>query len=348
MNRLIDVYITAVSLGRLDAAGNGVKDYREMMIRACTWAETGNCRGALIFTDHYSLDPWLVAQHLIERTESLIPLVAAQPPYVHPFTVARFISSIAVLYGRRVDINLVTGGNREHLASVGSTISHDERYQRLIEFARAIGALLVSSDPVDMNGTYYQLNSAYLHPPLRPDMFPRFFAGGSSQAACDAARKLRITRLQYPRDLKEYPPGATDLTGTGIRVGIIARDTTEQAWRVAKKRFPPNRNGERRTDITAPVIDSTWWHRLLEDSLEPHAPDSPYWIYPLRGHGEYCPYLVGDHQTVAEYLARYLDLGITTLILQRPQAEEDVPEAMIALEQAERLRSPVTAQPAKS
>jgi len=344
VKRLIDVYITAPSLGTKLDGGYFAHEYHEKMARAGSWAEAGKCRGALIFTDHYSLDPWLVAQHLIERTETLIPLVAAQPPYMHPFTVARFISSLACMYGRRVDINLVTGGNREHLAALGSLVDHDERYKRLIEFARAIGALLGSSDPVDMEGTYYQLRSAYVHPPLRPGMFPRFFAAGSSAAARDAARRLKITRLQYPRALPEYLPGGTDLKGTGIRLGIIARDTSAQAWRIAEKRFPPSGLGERRTKMIAPLIDSTWWHQLLEDSVEPQVPDSPYWVYPLRGYGEFCPYLVGDHRTVAEYFARYLDLGITTLILQLPREEEDVQHAMIAVEQAERLRLAVTTE----
>jgi len=338
---LIDVYITIPTVGRRLEGGYYAKDYHEAIARAGKWAEAGNCRGALIFTDHYSPDPWVVAQHLIERTETLVPLVATQPPYVHPYALARIISSIACLYRRRVDVNLVTGGNRDHLAAVGSHIDHDERYRRLIEFAKAIGTLLGSTEPVTMNGTYYQLNSAFLHPPLRPDMFPRFFAGGSSAAVRDAVRALGITRLQYPRPLGDYPPGATDLQGTGIRVGIIARDTTAEAWRVAHRRFPVNNAGERRRELMVPAIDSGWWHQLREVASRAPLADSPYWVYPLKAYAEYCPYLVGDHRTVAEYFAGYLDLGITTLILHSPQDEADVPNAMIMLEQAERLRSAV-------
>lgn len=337
---MIDVYITTPAIGKRLAGTTYVRAYNDKITRAGRWAEAGKCRGTLIFTDHYSLDPWTVAQHLIERTEKLIPLVAAQPPYLHPFAVARIISSLVLMYGRQIDVNLVTGGNREHLAAVGSVIDHDDRYRRLVEYAQAIGMLLESSDPVDLDGAYYQLSSAYVYPPLRPEMFPRFFLGGSSDAARETARTLGITRLQYPRALESYPPGATDLKGTGVRVGIIARDTSAEAWKVAEERFPRSTTGEVRSRMIAPIIDSTWWHQLQADRLSAQIPDSTYWLYPLRGYGEFCPYLVGDHQAVAEYFAHYLDMGISTLILQLPRDEADVHNAMLAVERAERLRLP--------
>jgi alkanesulfonate monooxygenase len=78
----------------------------------------------LIFTGNSSADPWVNAQLVIEQTEKLVPLVAVQPAHMHPHTGAKVISSLAFVYGRQVDLNLVTGGNRNHLRAVGSHLDH--------------------------------------------------------------------------------------------------------------------------------------------------------------------------------------------------------------------------------
>jgi alkanesulfonate monooxygenase len=55
----------------------------------------------LIFTDNDSMDPWAAAQFLLEHTATLVPLVAVQPLYMHPFTAARKVTTLSSMYGRR-------------------------------------------------------------------------------------------------------------------------------------------------------------------------------------------------------------------------------------------------------
>jgi alkanesulfonate monooxygenase len=64
-------------------------------------SEDAGHEGALVFTDNSQLDPWLVSQIIIESTDRLCPPVAIQPAYIHPYSVARMITSFAHLYGRR-------------------------------------------------------------------------------------------------------------------------------------------------------------------------------------------------------------------------------------------------------
>src|SRR5881396_3665994 len=59
------------------------------------WSEDAGCEGMLVFTDNSQLDPWLVSQVIIEATERLCPLVAIQPVYMHPYSVAKMITSFA-------------------------------------------------------------------------------------------------------------------------------------------------------------------------------------------------------------------------------------------------------------
>jgi alkanesulfonate monooxygenase len=59
------------------------------------------CEGSLIYTENGLVDPWVVAQVLVESTTSLAPLVAVQPVYMHPYSVAKMVSTLAHLYERR-------------------------------------------------------------------------------------------------------------------------------------------------------------------------------------------------------------------------------------------------------
>ena len=64
-------------------------------------SEDAGCEGILVFTDNAQLDPWLISQVIIEATDHLCPLIAIQPVYMHPYTVAKMITSLAFLHGRR-------------------------------------------------------------------------------------------------------------------------------------------------------------------------------------------------------------------------------------------------------
>lgn len=322
------------------SAGTTRAEFRERLSTVARWTEASRCRGLLIFTDNYSADQWATAQFLVERTERLVPLVAAQPAYLHPHTVARMVTTIGLLYGRPVDLNLVTGGNPHHLRVVGSRLTHDQRYDQVVEFGRIILSLLRDTEPMTYAGEYYDIPEAQVVPPLPAELRSEVFLAGSSEACRRAGRELGIVRLTYPRPLDRYDPGMPTLAGAGIRIGIIARDTSAQAWRIAQERFPVNPKMERLRTIGARISDSRWYRNLLDDGRTA-APDGHdcYWSYPARGGDEFCPYLVGSHAEVAELFARYLDLGVTTLIMHAPRTEDDLPHAEIALRLAESMRS---------
>lgn len=303
------------------------------------WTDSLGFRGLLIFTDHDVVDPWAAAQLLVQHTENLVPLVAAQPPYMHPYSVARLVTSLAYLYGRQVDLNLVTGGNRYRLRSIGSRLEHDERYDQLIEYGHVIKRLLSEPAPVTYSGRFYDISEAALPSPLPPELLPRMFVAGSSSACDKAQRELGVARLRYPTRLSEYDPAAGDLRGTGIRIGVIARETHQAAWRVARTRFPDDKAGERVHKVAARLSDSEWMQQLSQDARMSGDAEASYWLQPLRTFREYCPYLVGDHAEVGAVLAGYLDLGVKTIILNVPEDEDDLRHAEIAIRNAVNSRS---------
>lgn len=341
---MLDVYTTNVN--SVAASSGQVLDRSTAVWRA---TEESGLRGTLIFTDNYSLDPWVIAQQMIMSTERLVPLVAAQPPYVQPYSVARIVSTLAHLYGRSVDLNFVTGSSRTHLRVVGNQLDHDSRYGRLVEFATIIRSLLTEPEPVVFDGAHYSVGAALLQPPLPSHLSPAMFVAGSSDACVAAATALQVPRLTYPRDAGEYendPAMAAKLAGNGLRIGILARDSSERAWAEANRRYPRD---ALRTSMTAARVrndESSWMRSLLTDPQPTRRPDSPYWLQPFRTSREFCPFLIGSHVEVGDYLARYLRFGVRTLIMNVPREPDDVPNAMVAIDHAIRYGGPSSPGPA--
>src|SRR5882724_4350028 len=168
------------------------------------WSEDAGCEGILVFTDNAQLDPWLVSQLIIEATESLCPLVAIQPVYMHPYSVAKMVTSFAHLYGRRLYLNMVAGGFKNDLDALNDPTPHDERYARLLEYTTVIQSLLSTADPVSFEGRYYKVNKLKLTPPLPAALMPGLLVSGSSEAGIDAARRLGATAVEYPKPPAEY------------------------------------------------------------------------------------------------------------------------------------------------
>src|SRR5215831_1350382 len=84
--------------------------YLHQVEEIASWSDDAGCEGILVTTDNAQVDAWLVAQRIIEATRSLCPLVAVQPVYMHPYTVAKMVASFAFLHVRRVYLNMVAGG----------------------------------------------------------------------------------------------------------------------------------------------------------------------------------------------------------------------------------------------
>src|SRR5882724_13211139 len=129
-------------------------------------SEAAGHEGTLVFTDNGQLDPWLVSQVIIEATERLCPLVAIQPAYMHPYSVAKMISSFAHLYGRRLYLNMVAGGFKNDLLALNDLTPHDERYARLLEYSTVIQSLLRTAEPVSFDGRSCKVTNLKLTPPL--------------------------------------------------------------------------------------------------------------------------------------------------------------------------------------
>lgn len=299
------------------------------------WSEDAGCEGILVFTDNSQLDPWLVSQRIIEATERLSPLVAVQPVYMHPYSVAKMVASFAHLYGRRLHLNMVAGGFKNDLAALNDVTPHDERYGRLVEYTTVIQSLLRSAEPVTFEGRYYKVANLKLTPPLPAELATGIFVSGSSEAGMHAARQLGATAVEYPKPSAEYAETASaDVASSGIRIGVIARSDEADAWSVARARFPEDRKGQLARQLATKVSDSSWHRQLSDLGNAASDPENPYWLVPFQNYKAMCPYLVGSYDRVAEEVSRYVDAGYRTFILEAPESAEELRHTGIVFERA--------------
>jgi len=156
--------------------------YLRDVITVARWSDAAQCEGMLIYTDNGLVDPWALAQAVIAHTERLAPLVAVQPIYMHPYSVAKLVATLGFLYGRRVYLNMVAGGFKNDLEALGDPTPHDERYARLVEYTTVIQQLLATPGPVSFEGRYHRMTNVRLTPALPAGLMPGVFVSGSSDA----------------------------------------------------------------------------------------------------------------------------------------------------------------------
>jgi alkanesulfonate monooxygenase len=300
------------------------------------YSEEAGCEGMLVFTDNSQLDPWLVSQIIIGSTRRLCPLIAIQPVYMHPYSVAKMITSLAFLHGRRVYLNMVAGGFKNDLTALNDLTPHDDRYVRLTEYTTVIQELLRTAEPVSFEGRYYKVTNLKMTPALPASLMPGLLVSGSSEAGMQAARQLGAIAVEYPKPPAEYAAAspADSAIAPGIRIGIITRPQDGDAWTVARERYPENRKGQLTHQLAMKVSDSAWHRQLSELGNSQSAQENPYWLVPFQNYKAVCPFLVGSYERVADQIARYVDAGYRTFILDVPASEEEMEHIGAVFERA--------------
>src|SRR5919109_1940581 len=271
--------------------------YRREVLDIARWSDAAGCEGILVYTDNGLVDPWLIAQDIITHTQRLCPLVAVQPVYMHPYSVAKMVATLGFLHGRRIYLNMVAGGFKNDLEALDDRTPHDERYTRLVEYTDLIMQLLGGgSRPVTLDGRYYRVTNVKMTPPLDPALKPGVFVSGSSEAGLAAARQLGALAVRYPKPVAEYEGGpAIDAAALGIRIGIIAREDAGEAWTVARARFPEDRKGQLTHQLAMKVSDSEWHRQLSELGKTGLAEENPYWAGPLHNLKAMGPFISGRY-----------------------------------------------------
>ena len=194
------------------------------LMRVAQFAERSGFEGILLFEGNdVFVEPWAMAQHIMAETTRSSPLIAVNPVYMHPFTAAKFVSSFAQLYGRKVYLNMITGTAVSDLQGLGDDHSHADRYVRLREFVALMRQLLSSPRPVNVEGQFYRASNLQLRPRLPAELMPEFLIAGQSEAAQHVAQETGCIKMQMlPPDLDR------GLNAPGMNFGVFARESGEE------------------------------------------------------------------------------------------------------------------------
>lgn len=299
------------------------QDYRNEVIKVARWSEDFGFTGILVYTDNALVDNWSVAQIILENTRHLAPLIAVQPIYMHPYMLAKRIATFAHIYGRKVYLNMLAGGFSNDLTQLGDNTPHDERYARTVEYTQVIQGLLSSGEQAyNFEGRFYQLKNVRMSPTVPAELMPGILISGSSEAAIQASRTIHANLIRYPFPADQEVE-RKEAIAPGFRVGIIARESAEEAWKVAHERFPEDRRGQIAHQLAAKVSDSVW-HKELTEQARQQAQNGVYWLGPFQNYQTFCPYLVGSYEEVANEMRSYQAKGFDIYIIDIPTSFEEL------------------------
>ncbi|MFK4089410.1 LLM class flavin-dependent oxidoreductase [Kribbella sp. NPDC020789] len=300
-----------------------------------TAAEELGFVGALTPTGLWCDDAWLSTASLIDSTDRLKFLVAFRPGLLSPTLAAQMATTFQNQSGGRLLLNVVTGGEPAEQKAFGDFLSKDERYARTDEFLTIVRRLWEHGEPFDHAGKHLRVEQARLV--SVPDPTPPIYFGGSSAAAGPVAAAHSDVYLTWGEPpaavaekltwIRKLAADAGRTVRFGIRLHVITRDTSEDAWREARRlldALPPEtiarvQEGLRRSE-------SEGQQRML--ALHCGRPDDLE-IYPNLwagvglARGGAGTALVGSHREVADRIKEYAGLGIDEFVLSGyPHLEE--------------------------
>jgi alkanesulfonate monooxygenase len=290
----------------------------------------------LLPTGNSCEDAWVVASALMPSTKRLRFLVAVRPGIMTPTVAARMTATFDRLSGGRLLINVVTGGDPKEAAAEGVFLSHDERYEVTGEFLHVWRAVL-AGETCTYQGKHLKVEEARVYYPATQQPYPPLYLGGSSPAAMNIAAEhvdVYLTWGEPPAQVAEKIAQMRSLAEDkgrtirfGIRLHIIVRETSEEAWRAADELIRYiDKDTVARAQSGLAKFDSEGQKRMAslvhgaQNNLE-ISPNLWAGIGLVRSGAGTA--LVGDPQTVAERMLEYADLGIESFILSGyPHLEE--------------------------
>ena len=295
-------------------------------------AEQSGFEAALTPISSWCPDPWVLTAALSQRSERLKFLIAFRPAFLSPTLAAQMAATYQRMTAGRLLLNIVVGGDDAEQRRYGDFLTKDGRYAQAREFLAVFRSAWEGE--TTFSGEHVRVEGAHVpDPPPAPEIY----LGGSSPAAIEVAASqcdVYLTWGEPPAQVAEKLDrvrAAADDAGRslryGIRLHVITRDTSEEAWaeadrlvagldpeaieRAHAKLSNSGSEGQRRMSAL---------HGGRTDNLEV-SPNLWAGVGLVRGGAGTA--LVGSHEEVADRIAEYHDLGIDEFILSGyPHLEE--------------------------
>ncbi|HSI51041.1 MAG TPA: LLM class flavin-dependent oxidoreductase [Ideonella sp.] len=328
------------------------------MISTQHQSETHAARGPVIDRDYTcrlaqaheaaGFDRVLVAQHstgpdasqviayAASVTDKLHFLLAHRPGFIGPAFAARQLATLENFTGGRLAVHVISGGSDAEQRRDGDFLDHDSRYARTDEYLQVLRQAWTSDKPFDHEGALYRYEDAFSEvKPLQQPHIPIFF-GGASEAALRVAGKHADAYALWGEPLAESGELIRRVRGEAARHGrklrfsvsfrpIIA-DTEAKAWARADAILAETRRLRAASGAgQGAPLQSEGARRLLSAAERGDVVDERLWTAIARESGgrSNSTSLVGTPEQVAQALARYIDLGVGTLLIRGFDPLED-------------------------
>jgi alkanesulfonate monooxygenase len=289
-------------------------------------AEQVGFEAVLTPTGEWCEDAWLTTAMISQHTERLKFLVAFRPGFVSPTLAAQMAATYQRHTGGRLLLNVVTGGESAEQRAYGDFLDKDARYARTGEFLHIVREVWQGRS-VSLDGEHLRVDNARLVSP--PDPVPPLYFGGSSPAAGRVAARhtdVYLTWGEPPAQVAEKIAWIRGLAAEegrtvrfGIRLHVINRDTSGEAWAEARRLLDGiGPEAVRQAQERLALSESEGQRRMLalhggrRDDLEIH-PNLWAGIGLVRGGAGTA--LVGSHEEVADRVLEYHALGIDEFVL---------------------------------
>ncbi|WP_328854524.1 LLM class flavin-dependent oxidoreductase [Microbispora hainanensis] len=305
--------------------------YLGQIVRA---AEQLGFEGALTPAGAWCEDAWLTTAMLVAGSERLKFLVAFRPGLLSPTLAAQMAATFQRHSAGRLLVNVVTGGEDHEQRAYGDHLTKDERYERTDEFLTVVRALW-RGERVTLEGRHISVVDAALS--RVPSPVPTVYFGGSSPAAGKVAARhsdVYLTWGEPPAQvagklawIRREAAAAGREVRFGIRLHVISRDTSAQAWAEAERllsALDPAVIASVQAGLARSGSEGQRRMRALHggrtDALEV-SPNLWSGVGLVRGGAGTA--LVGSHVEVAERIEEYHALGIDEFVLSgHPHLEE--------------------------
>lgn len=290
--------------------------------------------GALTPTGAWCEDAWLSTAMLTEVTERLKFLVAFRPGLMSPTLAAQMAATFQRHSRGRLLLNVVTGGESSEQRAYGDFLNKEERYARCGEFLHVVRALW-RKERVDFEGEHIRVEGAELN--RVPNPVPPLYFGGSSAAAGEVAARhvdVYLTWGEPPQQVAEKVRWIRELAAQhgrtprfGIRLHVISRDTSEQAWAEAQRlldALAPETIARVQAGLARSESEGQRRMRELHGGSTANLEVYPnLWAGVGLVRGGAGTALVGSHAEVAERIEEYHAVGIDEFVLSgHPHLEE--------------------------
>ncbi len=283
-----------------------------------------------------------IAAHAAAYTERVGFLVAHRPGFGAPTNAARSFATLDQLSGGRAAIHVISGGDDQDQLRDGDHLGKDDRYARTDEYVGILKRIWEADGPVDHAGAFYRFAGA--SPAVRTVQSPRIpiYFGGASEAALAVAGKhadvyalwgetqaqvREIVARVRAATARHRGPQAAAAMRFSLSFRPILAATESAAWEKAERILHETvrLRGQAALGPATPAPANAGSQRLLDAAALGDRPEGRLYTAIARATGARgnTTALVGTPDQVADALADYHALGVTTFLIRGFDPLED-------------------------